>query len=242
MSYRLRGVVLPDDEERDLYVAGDRISFEPLGGAEPVVDGGWLLPGLVDVHTHPGAEHPGDPLDAALLREHGDQHRDAGVTLLRVPGSAARLPAWFGQDDRLPRVYGAVAGGDGPVLPRLGPAGGAGGVAAGGRRGGQSLGWLVQGHRRLVGRGGRRLALCALGAAGGAGRGGPAGARGRRAGGGPQPAPTRAARPRSRPEPTPWSSACTWPPNCWTPWHGRAPCWCRRWSPSRTSLRGRVIR
>jgi imidazolonepropionase-like amidohydrolase len=61
MSYRLRGVVLPDDEERDLYVAGDRISFEPLGGAEPVVDGGWLLPGLVDVHTHPGAEHPRRP-------------------------------------------------------------------------------------------------------------------------------------------------------------------------------------
>jgi len=95
MSYRLRGVVLPDDEERDLYVAGDRISFEPLGGAELVVDGWWLLPGLVDVHTHPGPSTPGDPLDAALLREHGGQYRDAGVMLLRVPGSAARLPAWF---------------------------------------------------------------------------------------------------------------------------------------------------
>lgn len=61
----------------------------------------------MDVHTHPGAEHPGDPLDAGLLRRHGTRHRDAGVTLLRVPGSAARLPAWFGQDDQLPRVYGA---------------------------------------------------------------------------------------------------------------------------------------
>ena len=93
MAYHLRGIVVPDGEERDLYVVGDRITFEPLTRAETVVDGGWLLPGLVDVHTHPGAEHPGDPLDEALLRQHGSQHRDAGVTLLRVPGSAARLPA-----------------------------------------------------------------------------------------------------------------------------------------------------
>ena len=107
MAFHLRGIVVPDGEERDLYVVGDRITFEPLAHAETVVDGGWLLPGLVDVHTHPGAERPGDPLDAALLRRHGTQHRDAGVTLLRVPGSAARLPAWFGQDDQLPRVYGA---------------------------------------------------------------------------------------------------------------------------------------
>jgi imidazolonepropionase-like amidohydrolase len=61
MSYRLRGVVLPDDEERDLYVAGDRITFEPLGGAEPVVDGGWLLPGLVDVHNPSRGRAPRRP-------------------------------------------------------------------------------------------------------------------------------------------------------------------------------------
>jgi imidazolonepropionase-like amidohydrolase len=107
MAFHLRGVVLPDDEERDLYVVGGRITLERVAAAETVVDGGWLVPGLVDVHTHPGAEHPGDPLDEALLREHGIQHRDAGISLLRVPGSAARLPAWFGQDVQLPRVHGA---------------------------------------------------------------------------------------------------------------------------------------
>jgi imidazolonepropionase-like amidohydrolase len=107
MALHLRGIVLPDDEERDLYVADGRITLEPLAWAETVVDGGWLVPGLVDVHTHPGAEHPGDRLDEALLRQHGIQHRDAGVTLLRVPGSAARLPGWFGQDNELPRVFGA---------------------------------------------------------------------------------------------------------------------------------------
>ena len=59
MAFHLRGVVVPDGEERDLYVVGDRITFEPLAHAETVVAGGWLLPGLVDVHTHPGAEHNG---------------------------------------------------------------------------------------------------------------------------------------------------------------------------------------
>jgi imidazolonepropionase-like amidohydrolase len=107
VAFHVRGVVLPEDQERDLYIAGDRITLERLAGAETVVDGGWLVPGLVDVHTHPGAEEPGDPLDEELLRRHGLQYRDAGVTLLRVPGSAARLPAWFGQDDQLPRVFGA---------------------------------------------------------------------------------------------------------------------------------------
>ena len=56
MAFHLRGIVVPDGEERDLYVVGDRITFEPLTRAETVVDGGWLLPGLVDVHTRPGAE------------------------------------------------------------------------------------------------------------------------------------------------------------------------------------------
>jgi len=107
MALHLRGIVLPDEEERDLYVLGDRITYEPVPEAETVVDGGWLLPGLVDVHTHPGAEQPGDPLNEALLRQHGSQHRDAGVAVLRVPGSAARLPAWFGEAVDLPRVVGA---------------------------------------------------------------------------------------------------------------------------------------
>jgi imidazolonepropionase-like amidohydrolase len=107
VAFHVRGVVLPDDEERGLFIAGDRITLERLSGAETVVNGGWLVPGLVDVHTHPGAEEPGDPLDEGLLRQHGRQHRDAGVTLLRVPGSAARLPAWFGHDVKLPRVHGA---------------------------------------------------------------------------------------------------------------------------------------
>lgn len=85
-ALRLRGVVLPGDEERDLHLDGDRVTYDPVRGAEMVLDGGWLLPGLVDVHLHPGSAGNGEPLDETLLRRHGKQQRDAGVVLLRCPG------------------------------------------------------------------------------------------------------------------------------------------------------------
>ena len=58
-----------------------------------MVDGGWLVPGLVDVHTHPGAERPGHPSDESLLRQHLADHASAGVLLIRAPGSAALIRA-----------------------------------------------------------------------------------------------------------------------------------------------------
>jgi imidazolonepropionase-like amidohydrolase len=103
-ALHLRGVVLPEDEVVDLWVIGDRISREAVSDAETVVRGGWLVPGLVDVHTHPGAKEPGDPLDDDVLRRDAEAQRDAGVTLIRTPGSAARLPHWFGEQPDLPRV------------------------------------------------------------------------------------------------------------------------------------------
>ncbi|MEQ4720228.1 amidohydrolase family protein [Nonomuraea sp. B19D2] len=103
----VRGVALPSEEWAEFWIVDGRLTCEPLPGATTVVDGGWLLPGLVDVHTHPGARHPGDPLDPALLRQHGREHLAAGVTLLRVPGSADRLPTWFGTEPDQPRVVSA---------------------------------------------------------------------------------------------------------------------------------------
>jgi imidazolonepropionase-like amidohydrolase len=104
---RVRGVVLPDREEQSFWIDGDRLRTEPVPDAEPVVDGGWLLPGLVDVHTHPGSEKPEDAFDDATLRRHLTDHRDAGVLLVRTPGSAARMPAWVDGDPELPRVRSA---------------------------------------------------------------------------------------------------------------------------------------
>lgn len=76
-------------------------------GAELVVAEGWLLPGLVDAHTHPGAEAPGKPLDEVLLREDLWQHVVAGVTMIRAPGLAGDPPAWFGRDGDVPRAVHA---------------------------------------------------------------------------------------------------------------------------------------
>ncbi|MFE5091504.1 hypothetical protein ACFRCI_14090 [Streptomyces sp. NPDC056638] len=70
----IRGVVLPEREERTFWIDGEVLrAGGPPGGlagrdAETIVDGGRLLPGLVDVHTHLGALEPGAPFDEELLR------------------------------------------------------------------------------------------------------------------------------------------------------------------------------
>jgi imidazolonepropionase-like amidohydrolase len=106
-TLEVRGVCLPEREERSLWIDGDTIRTEPVADAEVVVDGGWVLPGLVDVHTHPGTEEPTDSFDEDRLRRHLVNHRDAGVLLIRAPGAAARIPGWVDDDPELPRVRSA---------------------------------------------------------------------------------------------------------------------------------------
>ncbi|MFE2752197.1 amidohydrolase family protein [Actinosynnema sp. NPDC059335] len=106
MVVRIRGRALPHGEPVDLYADGDRWTTDPVPDVEPVAEG-WLLPGLVDAHTHPGAEAPGDPLDHGLLREHLRQHVDAGVAVIRAPGLADEPPPWFGVDPGTPRAWHA---------------------------------------------------------------------------------------------------------------------------------------
>lgn len=89
-----------------MYAAGDRWTTDPVTGAE-LVGEGWLIPGLVDAHTHPGAETPGKPLDEELLREDLRQYVAAGVTMIRSPGLAGEPPAWFGRDGDVPRAVHA---------------------------------------------------------------------------------------------------------------------------------------
>jgi imidazolonepropionase-like amidohydrolase len=50
---RVRGRALPDGEPVDLYADGDQWTTDPVPAAELVAEG-WLLPGLVDAHTHCG--------------------------------------------------------------------------------------------------------------------------------------------------------------------------------------------
>jgi hypothetical protein len=103
---RVRGYALPEGEPVDLYADGDRWATEPVAAADLVAEG-WLLPGLVDAHTHPGAGDPGQPMDEGLLREDLREHVAAGVTMIRSPGLAGDPPDWFGQDPDVPRAVHA---------------------------------------------------------------------------------------------------------------------------------------
>ncbi|MGO8957605.1 MAG: amidohydrolase family protein [Streptosporangiaceae bacterium] len=103
---RVRGRALPSGEFVDLYADGDHWTTDPVPGAE-LTGEGWLLPGLVDAHTHPGAEEPGKPFSDELLRADLRDHADAGVTFIRAPGLAGDPPGWFGQDRDLPRAVHA---------------------------------------------------------------------------------------------------------------------------------------
>ena len=93
MALHVRGVVLPDDEVRDLWLVGDRVSTEPVPDAVTVADGGFILPGLVDAHCHIGIAPGGRPIEGiedALRLAAID--RDAGVLAIRDAGSPYPYP------------------------------------------------------------------------------------------------------------------------------------------------------
>ncbi|GAB3456155.1 amidohydrolase family protein [Actinophytocola sediminis] len=81
-ALHLRGVVLPEGEERDLWIVNGRIRTKPVPGARTVVDGGFLLPGLVDAHCHVGMA---ETIDQAAEQAMAD--RDAGTLLIRDCGA-----------------------------------------------------------------------------------------------------------------------------------------------------------
>ena len=104
MALHVRGVVLPDDTERDIYLVGDRVTFEPVSGAETIADSGFVLPGLVDAHCHIGiapGEQPATSLDQ--VREFATIDRDAGVLALRDAGSPFPYPE-LDDDPDMPRL------------------------------------------------------------------------------------------------------------------------------------------
>lgn len=93
MAWHVRGVVLPDDAVRDVYLVGDRVTFEPVAGAETIAERGYVLPGLVDAHCHIGILRGARPATAiAQARELAHVDRDAGVLALRDAGSPLPYP------------------------------------------------------------------------------------------------------------------------------------------------------
>ncbi|MGN6598595.1 MAG: amidohydrolase family protein [Actinomycetales bacterium] len=104
-ALHLRGVVLPEGEQRDLWVADGLLVDGPVAGADTVVTEGWILPGLVDAHCHIGLDHHG-----AVPREVQEQQaltdRDAGTLLVRDAGSAADT-RWIDDREDLPKILRA---------------------------------------------------------------------------------------------------------------------------------------
>ena len=84
--YRVRGVLLPDDREVELYVDAAGVLVDALPGADTLVDGGYIVPGLVDAHCHIGlGERGGVDLEDADAQAR--TARDAGTLLIRDCGS-----------------------------------------------------------------------------------------------------------------------------------------------------------
>jgi imidazolonepropionase-like amidohydrolase len=93
MALHVRGTVLPDAEVRDIWLVGDRVTFEPVAGAETISDGGWIVPGLVDAHCHLGIAYGAKPIESLdQARELAHIDRDAGVLALRDAGSPYPYP------------------------------------------------------------------------------------------------------------------------------------------------------
>jgi imidazolonepropionase-like amidohydrolase len=104
MALHVRGVVLPDDEVRDLWLVGDRVTFTPVPGAETVADRGFVLPGLVDAHCHPGIAPGAVPITSLdQARALATIDRDAGVLAIRDAGSPYPYPELEDEPD-LPRL------------------------------------------------------------------------------------------------------------------------------------------
>ncbi len=93
MALHVRGTVLPDGEVRDIWLVGDRVTFEPVAEAETISDGGWIVPGLVDAHCHLGIAYGAKPIESLdQARELATIDRDAGVLALRDAGSPYPYP------------------------------------------------------------------------------------------------------------------------------------------------------
>jgi imidazolonepropionase-like amidohydrolase len=102
----VRARVLPDDEERDLWVDADGLlRLDPVPGAESLMAGGVVVPGLVDAHCHVGLDSDGgvgeDEQERQIIAD-----RDTGTLLIRDAGVPVDT-RWVDDRDDLPRLIRA---------------------------------------------------------------------------------------------------------------------------------------
>lgn len=104
VTAHVRGVLLPEDEVVDLWLDGDRVSREPVPGAQTLTTSGFILPGLVDAHCHIGIRPGGAPIESIdEARALATINRDIGVLALRDAGSPFPY-AELDDDPQMPRL------------------------------------------------------------------------------------------------------------------------------------------
>jgi len=103
-ALHVSGIVLPEGGHREFWVVDGRISSTPIPDAQRI-DGGWVLPGLVDAHCHIGLDANGgvsvEEQEAQAVTE-----RDAGVLLARDCGVPVDTH-WMDDRPDLPRIVRA---------------------------------------------------------------------------------------------------------------------------------------
>jgi imidazolonepropionase-like amidohydrolase len=107
-ALHVRGTVLPEGIERDVFVEDGRLTLDPIQDARTLRIGGFLMPGLVDVHAHLAVSSPspeGSP--GELARASARRHLEAGVLAIREPGSPSVPSTGIGPADGFPSVLTA---------------------------------------------------------------------------------------------------------------------------------------
>ncbi|MGK2309330.1 amidohydrolase family protein [Cutibacterium sp. V947] len=102
---RIRGAVLPDGQERELWVHDGVLVEGPLPGARTLADGCWIIPGLVDAHNHIGLDGHGG-VDKETAEDQARTEARTGTLLIRDAGSPSDTH-WIDDRDDLPRVIRA---------------------------------------------------------------------------------------------------------------------------------------
>ena len=105
MRLHFRGRGLPDGQPVEWWVVDGLMSAEPVADAVTVVDGGWIIPGLVDAHCHVGLGDDG-PTEYDEAVAQAETERDVGTLLLRDAGSPVDTRSMDDRDD-LPRIIRA---------------------------------------------------------------------------------------------------------------------------------------
>jgi imidazolonepropionase-like amidohydrolase len=106
-ALHLRAVFLPEEQERDAWIVGGRLSYHrPTGPVTTIASGGWALPGFVDAHCHIGLAPTGWVPDVEGQVRQALLNRGAGALALRDAGSPVDNTAVQQRAD-LPRLIRA---------------------------------------------------------------------------------------------------------------------------------------